>query len=289
MNCETLAASPGTRWRPPLSDLPRVNILGVGINAIDMDAALHLVQAAIEHGQRGYICVTGVHGVMEAQADPAFKRIQNASLFTTPDGMPMVWVGRLQGHKQIARVYGPDFMFAVCQLSERTGYTHFFYGGKPGVAQNLSAALHARLPKLNVVGTYTPPFRPLRAKEEADLYELVAGAKPDLFWVGLSTPKQERFMAEYIHRLPVKLMVGVGAAFDIHTGRLQDSPGWVKQAGLQWFHRLLQEPSRLWPRYLINNPKFLYGTCLQLLGIRTPPLIGVAECTLPRGAIDPRL
>jgi N-acetylglucosaminyldiphosphoundecaprenol N-acetyl-beta-D-mannosaminyltransferase len=242
-----------------------------------MDRAVRLVERALESGQTGYICVTGVHGVMEAQTDPTFKRIQNASLFTTPDGMPMVWVARLQGFQEVGRVYGPDFMAAVCAVSERTGYTHFFYGGKPGVSQKLKASLQSRFPKLQVVGTYTPPFRPLTADEEAELFELVDRTRPDFFWVGLSTPKQERFMAEHVRKLPAKLMIGVGAAFDIHTGTLKDSPAWVKQAGLQWLHRLIQEPARLWRRYLINNPKFLYRVVLQLLGLKVLPMIGAAE------------
>src|SRR6202035_5298567 len=120
---------------------------------------------------------------------------------------------------------------------------------------------------LNVVGTYTPPFRPLNASENADLQATVSKLRPDFFWVGLSTPKQERFMAEYLPKLDAKVMVGVGAAFDIHTGRAQDSPDWVKSACLQWLLRLLQEPSRLWRRYLINNPIFMYKMTSQLLGL----------------------
>jgi N-acetylglucosaminyldiphosphoundecaprenol N-acetyl-beta-D-mannosaminyltransferase len=251
---------------------PRVSILGVGVSAIDMNRAVRLAQAAVEQGRKGYICVTGVHGVMEAQADAEFRRIQNASLLTTPDGMPTVWLGRLQGHKHMARVYGPDFMLAICALSQSAGYSHFLYGGKPGVAQKLADALTSRFPDLRVAGTYTPPFQPLNESEENELRALVARTRPDFFWVGLSTPKQERFMAKYVHQLPVKVMVGVGAAFDILTGAIQDSPAWVKDAGLQWLHRLLQEPSRLWRRYLVNNPRFVCAVTLQFLGLREYPI-----------------
>ena len=118
------------------------------------------------------------------------------------------------------------------------------------------------------VGTFTPPFRALTPVEEDELIAQLRQAKPDIVWVGLSTPKQERFMAEYLGRLEVKLMIGVGAAFDIHTGGIYDAPGWMKSAGLQWIHRLVQEPERLWKRYLINNPKFVWNVGLQLLGLR---------------------
>jgi len=270
------------RFKLPLLDAQRINVLGVGVSAIDMSAAVSLVQQALEEGRRGYICVTGVHGVMEAQSDPVFKRIQNMSILTTPDGMPLVWAGKLGAHR-IGRVYGPDFMRAVCELSQMTGYKHFFYGGKPGVAQDLKLAMEARFPGLEVVGTYTPPFRPLTAIEDAELYNLVAATEPDFFWVGLSTPKQERFMAEYIEKLPTKIMVGVGAAFDIHIGNIKDSPEWMKNAGLQWFHRLLQEPTRLWRRYLINNPTFLFQAALQFFSLKDFPMI-----VLPQSSRSPQ-
>jgi N-acetylglucosaminyldiphosphoundecaprenol N-acetyl-beta-D-mannosaminyltransferase len=252
---------------PDPSSLPRVNILGVGVNAINMPQAVDLVSSAVSQGRKGYVCVTGVHGIMEAQKDPVFRTILNRSMLTTPDGMPTVWVGRLNAYSQMRRVYGPDFMMEVCSVSVERGYTHFLYGGVEGVADRLKSELTTKFPGLNVVGTYTPPFRPLNASENAELQATISKLRPDFFWVGLSTPKQERFMAEYLSKLDAKVMVGVGAAFDIHTGRAQDSPDWVKSAGLQWLHRLLQEPSRLWKRYLINNPIFMYKMTSQLLGL----------------------
>jgi N-acetylglucosaminyldiphosphoundecaprenol N-acetyl-beta-D-mannosaminyltransferase len=249
------------------SNLPRVNILGVGVNAIDMPQAIDLVTSAVDQGQKGYVCVTGVHGIMEAQKDVAFRGILNRSLLTTPDGMPTVWVGRLKAYSRMRRVYGPDFMLNVCSASVQKGYTHFLYGGVDGVADQLKSELIKKFPGLKIVGTQTPPFRPLNDSERSELQARIAKLRPDFFWVGLSTPKQERFMAEYLPMLDARVMVGVGAAFDIHTGRAQDSPDWVKSAGLQWLHRLLQEPSRLWKRYLINNPIFVYKMTSQLLGL----------------------
>lgn len=246
----------------------RANVLGVGVSAINMDEAVDLISAALVAGRKGYVCVTGVHGVMEAQKDAGFRRILNNSFLTTPDGMPTVWVGRWYGKSQMARVYGPDLMLEVCAASVSRRYKHFLYGGGPGTAESLKASLEAKVPGVNVVGTYTPPFRPLDREEQQKVVQTIAKLKPDIIWVGLSTPKQERFMADFLPRLDTTLMIGVGAAFDIHTGNLQDAPQWVKSLGLQWMHRLIQEPRRLWKRYLINNPLFLYKIAFQLLGFK---------------------
>lgn len=243
----------------------RCNVLEVRISAINLEQAVELAERRIRERDKGYICVTGVHGVMEAQRDRALLDILNHAFITTPDGMPTVWVGRLQGHREMGRVYGPDFMLELCARSPRAGYRHFLYGGKPGVSEHLASVLCERFPGIKIVGRYTPPFRPLNLDEKSALVAQVRESRPDVIWVGLSTPKQERFMAEYLDRLDTCLMVGVGAAFDIHTGCIADAPTWMKEAGLQWFHRLCQEPHRLWRRYLINNPTFIFKIGLQLL------------------------
>jgi N-acetylglucosaminyldiphosphoundecaprenol N-acetyl-beta-D-mannosaminyltransferase len=166
------------------------------------------------------------------------------------------------------RVYGPDFMLEMCRMSPSRGYRHFLYGGNPGVAEKLKRRLESRVPGISIVGTFTPPFRELTSAEDREFIAMMAEVGPDVIWVGLSTPKQERFMAGMIDRLDTCLMVGVGAAFDIHAGLLPDAPMWMKSAGLQWLHRLLNEPRRLWRRYLRNNPEFLWNISLQLAGIR---------------------
>lgn len=244
----------------------RANVLGVGVSATNMERVLSLFDEWLGNGTRGYVCVTGVHGIMEAQRDPALCEILNRSLLTTPDGMPTVWVGRLQGYRRMGRVFGPDLMASVCRLSCEKGYTHYFYGGGPGTVDRLRETLTNRFPGLRVVGTFTPPFRSLTPSEEQELLEDVSRARPQIFWVGLSTPKQERFMAQYIQKIETKIMVGVGAAFDFHTGRIKDSPEWIKKAGLQWAHRLAQEPRRLTRRYIRNNPGFVWKISLQLSG-----------------------
>jgi len=249
-------------------DVDRVNVLGVGISAIDLDTAEQVIDAALQNGNQSYVCVTSVHGIMEAQKDPKFRSILNQSLLTTPDGMPTVWVGKLQGFAQIDRVFGPDLMARICCLSEKKGYTHFLYGGARGTAEMLRSCLLAQYPALRITGTYTPPFRALNRQEEQELVGIVARARPDVLWVGLSTPKQERFMADYLGKLQTRLMIGVGAAFDFHTGRIKDAPQWLKRAGLQWAHRLWQDPRRLFRRYLVNNSAFLLSAALQLSGLR---------------------
>jgi len=249
-----------------------INVLGVGVSAINMDSALEAIAGALERGEKGYICVTGVHGVSEAQRDEGFRQILNRAFLCTPDGMPLVWVGRWLGRKEMGRVYGPDLMLAVLELSEKKGYRHFFYGGANGVAQALRERLGQRFPKLQIAGTYEPPFRPLNAEEEEELQKLIRDARPDVMWVGLSTPKQERFMAEHLDRLEVNLMAGVGAAFDFHAGRLRQAPRWMRRSGLEWLFRLGCEPRRLWKRYLKNNPLFVLRVLLQCTGLRKYPL-----------------
>ena len=251
---------------------PRVNVLGVGVSAINMDDAVAAIATALDRKEKGYICVTGVHGVSEAQSDPKFRAILNRSFLCTPDGMPLVWLGRCRGHKTMGRVYGPDLMLAVMGASEGKGYRHYFYGGTNGTAEELRRRLLRRFPKLQIVGTYEPPFRALNDQERRELKGMFESVKPDMMWVGLSTPKQERFMAEYLGQLDVTLMAGVGAAFDFHAGRIRQAPRWMQRSGLEWLFRLGCEPRRLWRRYLKNNPLFLWRIFCQWSGLKKYPL-----------------
>jgi N-acetylglucosaminyldiphosphoundecaprenol N-acetyl-beta-D-mannosaminyltransferase len=240
------------------------HVLGVNVSAVNMRDALHIADDLILQSKPSYVCVTGVHGVMEAQDTPELMTALNEAAMTLPDGMPMTWVGHLQGQSQMDRVFGPDFMLEMCRLSVERGYTHFLYGGEPGVADELKNALERKVPGLRIVGTYTPPFRSLSSDEEGELKAALEQCKPDVMWIGISTPKQECFMARHANDLNVPLMVGVGAAFDYHTGRIKDCAPWIKRAGLQWLHRLLQDPRRLWRRYLKSNPRFLWKISQQL-------------------------
>ena len=245
----------------------RVNVLGVGVSAINIADALALIDRWIATGAHRYVCVTGVHGVMESQRDPALRDIHNRAGLVTPDGMPLVWLSWLHGHDRVERVYGPDLMLACCEASVTKGYRHFFYGGGTGVPELLAARLQQRFPGLTVAGTWSPPFRELSEAEEQALIDRIAAARPDIVWVGLSTPKQERWMARYVDRLPVPVMIGVGAAFDMHAGVKKQAPRWMQRSGLEWLFRLAAEPRRLGRRYLINNPWFVWRLLLQSSGM----------------------
>ena len=248
--------------------IPRVDVLGVNVSAINPHMALSAVAEWIESDDRKYVCVTGVHGVMESQDDPELKRIHNASGLTTPDGMPLVWCGRFAGAGWMERVYGPDLMLQVCAKSVDMGWKHFFYGAGPGVADELARRLSETFPGLSVAGTYSPPFRSLTAVEVAGIVAVLNESEADIVWVGLSTPKQERWMDQFRPLLDAGVLVGVGAAFDIHAGRLAQAPRWMQQSGLEWVFRLTQEPKRLWRRYFRANPRF----AMRML-MRRPHLI----------------
>jgi N-acetylglucosaminyldiphosphoundecaprenol N-acetyl-beta-D-mannosaminyltransferase len=214
---------------------------------------------------------------MEAQRDPALARIYAGAALAAPDGMPTVWMGHNQGFKQMERVAGPDLMLEVIGRKEFRDYSHFLCGGKDGVAQELRDKLLTRYPFAKIAGTYTPPFGPMSHAQEMEFLDTIGRVRPDIIWVGISTPKQEHFMAHYLPLLDTTLMFGVGAAFDFHTGRIADCADWIKRAGLQWFDRLLQDPKHLWKRYLRNNPPFLFYSFLQLTGLKVYLLQPVPE------------
>ena len=246
----------------------RANVLGIGIDAVNMEQALEIIARELQHRRKGYVCLTGVHGVMEAQRDTALATIYAGATLAAPDGMPTVWMGRQQGFREMERVAGPDLMLEVFNQKAFSGYSHFLCGGKNGVAQELRESLIARFPGVKIAGVFTPPFGPMSPAEETKFIDIVNRLQPDIIWVGISTPKQERFMARYLPLLDTTLMFGVGAAFDFHTGRIADCADWIKRAGLQWLDRLVQDPKHLWKRYLRNNPPFLFYSFLQLTGLK---------------------
>jgi len=235
-----------------------VNILGIAVDPLDMESALANIGSALSQRRKGYVCIIGVHGIMEAHRDPKLAQIYARSTLAVPDGMPTVWLGHWQGFGQMQRVAGPDLMLEVFRRPEFAHCTHFLYGGKEGVAIELRESISERFPRARIVGTYTPPFRDLTMEEEESFVEQINSLKPHILWIGISTPKQERLMMRLLPRIESTLMFGVGAAFDFHTGRIKDAPNWVKRAGPQWLHRLHQEPRHLFWRYLRNNPAFCW-------------------------------
>lgn len=255
----------------------RFDILGVGVSAVDMCGAVRRIRGWVEAREPRYVCVTGVHGVMESQDDEELRRIHNEAGLVTPDGMPLVWLGRLAGFRGVERVYGPDLMLACCELSARCGFRNFLYGGGEGVADRLARSLVARFPGLRVVGTLSPPFRPLTPEEDAEVVRRIRRSRADLVWVGLGTPKQERWMAAHVGRLGGAVLLGVGAAFDFHAGLKRQAPAWMQRAGLEWLFRMCSEPRRLGPRYLVNNPRFLWSLAREAARRRRDGRVGVAD------------
>jgi N-acetylglucosaminyldiphosphoundecaprenol N-acetyl-beta-D-mannosaminyltransferase len=202
---------------------------------------------------------------MESQRDPTLRDIHNQSGLTTPDGMPLVWAARYAGAPTVSRVYGPDLFLTMAAHAQHDGTRWYFYGGKEGVAEELATRMRARYPGLQVVGVYSPPFRALTPDEDEAILRIINDARPDVVWVGLSTPKQERWMASHLGRVNASALIGVGAAFDIHAGNLRQAPHWMQRSGTEWIFRLMMEPRRLWRRYLRNNPVFAFRI------LRRPP------------------
>lgn len=233
-----------------------------------MAQTLDIIDSWIARREPHYVCVTGVHGVMESQRDERLRQIHNAAGLVTPDGMPLVFLSRLRGFDHVGRVYGPDLMLALCERSVSKSYRHFLYGGTSRVTGLLAARLRTRFPDLQIVGSYSPPFRTLSDEEDAQITDTINDARPDVVWVGLGTPKQELWMASHFGRLATPVLIGVGAAFDFHAGVKPQAPRWLQRSGLEWLFRLAIEPRRLWRRYLSNNPRFLGLVLAQALGLK---------------------
>jgi N-acetylglucosaminyldiphosphoundecaprenol N-acetyl-beta-D-mannosaminyltransferase len=243
----------------------RVNILGVGVSAITLDDAVGHVERWIDARIHNYICVTGAHGVLESRRDKCLCDIHKHAGLVTPDGMPVVWLSRLLGEPHIEQVCGRDLMRALTALSTRRGYRQVYYGGGVGVAEQLKKTLTAAYPGLAVVGTFCPPFRELTAEEDATTVEAINALRPDIVWIGLSTPKQERWMASHRDRIEAPVIVGVGAAFDFLAGKKPVPPRWIQRCGLEWSFRLCTEPRRLWRRYAYIVPGFALLAAADLI------------------------
>lgn len=260
------------------------NVLGVKVSAINIPLALDTIDRWIKTRQKNYVTVTGVHGVIESQRDEKLRDIHNRAGMVTPDGMPLVWMNKIQGNKHVSRVYGPDLMLAVCEKSKTEGYKHYFYGGADDVPELLKEKLQERFPHLSVVGTYSPPFRALTPEEDDQIVKMINDTGADIVWVGLSTPKQERWMSAHLGRIEAPVMIGVGAAFDFHAGLKKQAPKWMQKRGMEWFFRLVSEPRRLGKRYLINNPTFVFLIAMQMLGLRRYEIPSTADSTQPSTA-----
>lgn len=245
----------------------RVNVLGVGVDPINICGALAAFERWVARNELRYVCLAPVHNILACQDNPELKRIFNRSGLTTPDGMPLVWIARARGYQRADRVYGPDLLLAACEDGIEKGYRHYFYGGASDVAQDLADLLKQRSPDLKVAGTRSPPFRPLTDDEQQRELDRINAAEPDIVWVALGSPRQELWMAQARPKLEASVLVGVGAAFDFLTGHKLQAPRWIQRSGFEWLFRLASEPRRLWRRYF-EYPRFVYLLALQELGMR---------------------
>jgi N-acetylglucosaminyldiphosphoundecaprenol N-acetyl-beta-D-mannosaminyltransferase len=264
-------------------------VLNVRVDAIQIPDAIDRIEWWIRNRSRcRYVAVTGMHGVTEAQRDSSLRNMLNAADLVVPDGMPLVWIGRLRGFALRRRVYGPELMLEFFKATASKGYRHFLYGGSPEVCEHLAGALRRRFPGVAIAGAYSPPYRPLTPMERAEIVEKINSAQPDIVWVGLSTPKQERWMHEFRSLLRVPVLIGVGAAFDINSGAKRQAPEWMREHGLEWLFRLLQEPRRLWRRYLVCGSQFAFLVAMELLGVRRPDVLGAMPASTPESSPVPR-
>ena len=251
-------------------DTPRYNVLGVGIHALNLESATELLINSSGEYRGNYVCCCDAHSISCARRDPTHRQTLNRAFLATPDGMPLVWLGRVAGHRKIGRVYGPDLLDSVCAATAHSDRTHFFYGGAPGVATALAERMLERYPTLTIVGSHSPP----QVDDVDDLpINAIAKARPDFLWVGLGTPKQEAFMRRLAESdTDFGTALGVGAAFDFLTGRIRQAPRALQRSGLEWLWRTSQEPARLTQRYLRTAPFFAALSLAQVLRLRTFPV-----------------
>ncbi len=273
------AAIQQTKGDPHAGRGDRVNILGVGVTASNIASALARFDRWIGEKRREYVCVADVHVIMQARWNPAYRAVLNGSGMTTTDGMPLVWLCRMQRGREVERVYGPDLLLAACEHGLARGHRHFFLGGAPGLAETLADRLAERFPGLQVAGVYSPPFRPTSPAEDRAMVLQINAARPDFVWVGLGAPKQEWWMHTFRQALDAPVLAGVGAAFDFHAGTKTQAPAMMRALGGEWLFRLLSEPGRLWPRYRKVVPGFLYHLFLQQSGLARYPLDAAATPT----------
>ncbi len=245
------------------ADVPAMSVLGARVNPVDIGRAIAILESWIATRQRArYVIVTGMHGVIEGYRDPMFRAILNGAGLFVPDGYSLVWIARRRGFALKARVCGADLLRTFCATAAQKGYRVFFYGDTEPVLAQLQARLRQDHPTLQIAGVCSPPYRPLTPGEDDNIVRVINEARPDVLWVGLGLPKQERWIAEHVGRLDVPVVVAVGAAFKFVSGVVPRAPHWVGAHGLEWLWRFAHEPHRLWRRALIDVPQF---TCLALL------------------------
>ena len=248
------------------ANVRRRDILGVPIAMTDYDEALAVIDAMVERRERGWVCAAPTMSLVTAQDDPLLMSALREATLTVPDGMPVVWAANLLGEQLHGRVYGPELMRRHCDHAARRGQRIWLYGGHDDDALTaLTTNLLRNHPGLQIVGSWSPPHREPTAEDDRAIAERINGDGPDVVWVGLGMPKQERWMARLRPALDAPVLCGVGAAFDFHADRVAQAPRWMQDRGLEWVHRVVQEPRRQLPRYVRSNPRFVAGVARQYL------------------------
>ncbi len=243
-------------------DIPGCEILGVKIAEIDMAGLLDFTEQHLADVSGEYICVANVHTTVTAFENEAYRAVQNGSILTLPDGGPLASVGRRRGYKGMRRTTGPDYMGEIFKITAERGYRHYFYGSTEETLATLREKLNENYPGIEIAGMYSPPFRPLTEEEDRDVVAAINETNPDFVWVGLGAPKQEEWMAA--HKGKVRgLMVGVGAGFDYFAGNIKRAPRWMQKCSLEWLYRMMQDPKRLFKRYLVTNPKYIWHAVIR--------------------------
>lgn len=245
----------------------RTKVLNLRPNVTSLEELILKVTDLVGKKKGGYICFSTVHMVVEAYDDPEFAEKVNNADYVVTDGMPIVWMQRLQGISQASRLRANDAMIALCQYAERKGFSVGFYGSSESVIEAIIQRVKRDFPNLKVAYAYSPPFRPLSEKEDEEITDQINRASPDILFVGLGCPKQERWMASHRNRIK-SVMLGVGASFDFFAGNIKECPQWLSSLGLEWLFRLFQEPRRLWRRYILLNPRFILLAAMQLARIK---------------------
>ena len=242
----------------------RVRIVSLNVNVCNHETAIQRVAELVEKQRGGYVCFSTVHMIMESFDNPEYAQKVNAADFIIPDGMPLVWMEKLHGESEATRVRANDLMIQLCAFAEKNNLSVGFYGGKKAVIDAILTRARKDFPNLKIAYAFSPPFRPLTAEEDAEITAEITAQKPDILFMGLGCPKQENWMWAHKEKLKA-VMLGVGASFDFFAGNVKESPEWLGKLGLEWLFRLTQEPKRLWRRYLILNPRFVWQATKQLI------------------------
>lgn len=250
-----------------LSNLKRVRVVSLTPNVVSHSAAIAVIADLAKQKRGAYVCFSTVHMVMESYDDAEFGAKVNGADYIVTDGMPLVWMQKFQGASDASRVRANDLMIALCEYAAKNNLTVGFYGGKQEVIDAIQTRASRELPDLKIVYAFSPPFRALTDDEDSEIVAEINVANPDILFMGLGCPKQENWMSAHKDRLKT-VMLGVGASFDFYAGNVKESPEWMGKLGLEWLYRLTQEPKRLWRRYLILNPRFMFLATLQLLGLK---------------------